>query len=270
MERVDDTDPRIRYNPENAWFLGGVSDEYNGTTHRSRSSSAEMFFQFNGEMIASHLRGGELTNAFTGTSITVYGTIMHHLEFPSPVDEFILDDSPPKRFAPTLDGVTHRHQVMFSSAPLEDGHHTLVMKRMVDNSKSWVGYIDFTSSVAGENNPPLSLSLSPLLSSTSSLSSYWATSSLPSSTANLLQSDDNSGAQSESLSTGTLIAIVMVCVTLLVAILILVFLFLRSQRAPVESDILKPSGVSFPDPLLAGQSLIESSKRMSLLNHFNP
>ncbi|ESK82579.1 hypothetical protein Moror_3678 [Moniliophthora roreri MCA 2997] len=252
MERVDDTDSCIRYNPENAWFLGGVPNEYNGTTHRSRSSSAEMFFQFN------------------GTSITVYGTITYHLEFPSSVDEFILDDSPPKWFAPTLDGVAHQHQVMFSSAPLEDGYHTLVMKRMVDNSESWIDYIDFTSSVVGENNPPLSLPLSPLPSSTSSLSSYWTTSSLPSLTANLPQSNNNSGAQLESLSTGMLIAIVVVCMTLLITILILVFLFLRRWHAPVESDILKPSGVSFPDPLLTSQSLIQSLKQMSLLNHFNP
>ncbi|EEB89922.1 hypothetical protein MPER_11933 [Moniliophthora perniciosa FA553] len=114
MERVDDMDPRIKYTPANGWFLAGVSEEYNSTTHCSQSSPVEMTFQFN------------------GTSIAVYGTISPLADRPNPVDLYILDDSSPVRFAPTIEaGVVRRHERMFFSPTLKDGLHTLVIRRTV-------------------------------------------------------------------------------------------------------------------------------------------
>uniref|UniRef100_A0A0W0EUJ7 Uncharacterized protein n=1 Tax=Moniliophthora roreri TaxID=221103 RepID=A0A0W0EUJ7_MONRR len=199
MERVDDMDSRISYTPANAWFLGGVSEEYNSTTHGSQSILAEMSFQFN------------------GTSITVYGTITHRADIPSPVDVFALDDSLPVRFAPTVQaGVAQRHVRMFFSPPLKDGLHTLIMRRTVDKSESWIDYIDYTPSAA-------TLASGEGLSSSSS-------SPLPSSTTNQSNSND---AQLKSLSPGALAGIIVACVILLLGILILLFLFLKSRKARV-------------------------------------
>ncbi|ESK82010.1 hypothetical protein Moror_8416 [Moniliophthora roreri MCA 2997] len=194
MERVDDMDPRIEYTPANSWFTAGVSEEYNSTTHCSQSSPAEMTFQFN------------------GTSIAVYGTISPLADRPNPVDLYILDGSPPVQFAPIIQaGVVRRHERMFFSPTLKDGLHTLVMRRMVNNSESFVDYIDFTPSVAsGESSSSLVLP-SPSIT-------------------NEPQNDGNNSVQSKSLSTGALIGIVVACVVLLLAILVLLFLFLRRQR----------------------------------------
>ncbi|ESK82578.1 hypothetical protein Moror_3677 [Moniliophthora roreri MCA 2997] len=207
MERVDDMDSRISYTPANAWFLGGVSEEYNSTTHGSQSILAEMSFQFN------------------GTSITVYGTITHRADIPSPVDVFALDDSLPVRFAPTVQaGVAQRHVRMFFSPPLKDGLHTLIMRRTVDKSESWIDYIDYTPSAA-------TLASGEGLSSSSS-------SPLPSSTTNQSNSND---AQLKSLSPGALAGIIVACVILLLGILILLFLFLKRRKARV-GRVAGPSG----------------------------
>lgn len=45
---VDDTDPRITYTPLSAWYVGGVSNEYNGTAHGTDTAGATAAITFNG------------------------------------------------------------------------------------------------------------------------------------------------------------------------------------------------------------------------------
>lgn len=48
VETVDDRDPRVEYFGSDAWRLGGVRTEFNGTTHGTSVEGSQAQFTFNG------------------------------------------------------------------------------------------------------------------------------------------------------------------------------------------------------------------------------
>ncbi|KAI0760913.1 hypothetical protein BD413DRAFT_617434 [Trametes elegans] len=123
---IDSADPRIQYNT--AWQLQqGDERDYDGTLSFSNEASATA------------------TVRFTGTSITVYGALkpvglwnMHSL--------YYLDGANlPASFQPPTQVSAEGHQVKFySSGPLPDGEHTLVIGNM--GQQFWFDYVEIDGS----------------------------------------------------------------------------------------------------------------------------
>ncbi|KAL0569527.1 hypothetical protein V5O48_012438 [Marasmius crinis-equi] len=148
MVRIDDTSPRLVYTPPDAWFLGGTESEWNFTTHGTRSAGAEMKF------------------VFTGTGIDVYGTISFNQSTVSVSNTFSLDDKNPVTWSASVHSGPVYNTTMFSAQGLEDRMHTLVMQVKVENSETWIDYLEVTSSEAFSGSQPPTLSTAtPSLSS---------------------------------------------------------------------------------------------------------
>ncbi|KAG7089049.1 hypothetical protein E1B28_010759 [Marasmius oreades] len=128
MQRIDDTDPRIRYTPPKSWFTGGNAAEYNSTTHGSKTAGAQMVFHF------------------TGTKVDVYGTISSNVATVQNFDLFTLDDQDPVQWSVSPQTAPVYHQKMFSSPILQDGPHVLTLELLVDKSGTWIDYLEFMPS----------------------------------------------------------------------------------------------------------------------------
>ncbi|KAF9025950.1 hypothetical protein BDZ89DRAFT_953360, partial [Hymenopellis radicata] len=116
LVRVDDSDvSNIQYSNKPGWFTAGSANEFNHTTHGTRSAGATATFVFN------------------GTFVQVYGTISsaNLSGAPDPVSKFSLDASSSATFAPTPGADVQYEQVMFQSADLQPGEHTLVMNSTI-------------------------------------------------------------------------------------------------------------------------------------------
>lgn len=124
---LDDRSPQITYTGN--WKLGGVSAEYNSTTHGTWSA------------------GAQATIAFTGTSIAVHGTIGRELsegdqEF-SPVTTYELDGNSGSLF--TFVGTPSKEilyrQRFYSSPKLANRRHSLVVTLVTqDKNVYWIDY----------------------------------------------------------------------------------------------------------------------------------
>ncbi|KAF9242623.1 hypothetical protein BU15DRAFT_72733 [Melanogaster broomeanus] len=127
---VDDRDPRITYT--GAWFLGGGDPEYDNTTHGTNVSGSSASFNF------------------TGTSISVFGTVgpidFWHVDVGSSISIYNLDYFPPVTFrAPALNSASYHYQ-FYTSPPLEDGLHYLAVTSVNMSSVLWLDYFQYTPS----------------------------------------------------------------------------------------------------------------------------
>ena len=52
--KVDDTDPRLVYSGR--WFEGGVSQEFNTTTHGTNTAGSKVAFSFFGTLLTEDLQ----------------------------------------------------------------------------------------------------------------------------------------------------------------------------------------------------------------------
>ncbi|KAK7040308.1 hypothetical protein VNI00_009776 [Paramarasmius palmivorus] len=125
---VDDSDQRVSYSPENAWFRSGIPEEYNGTTHGTNTTNAEMVF------------------SFEGTYIEVYGTLQSGSEV-SVV--FSVDDGSPFNYTRNVTETLIR-QKLFSSN-LTDGEHEL---RVMNTREGGVIFLDYLAYVPSEGGSP--------------------------------------------------------------------------------------------------------------------
>ncbi|KAK1225586.1 hypothetical protein PQX77_011481 [Marasmius sp. AFHP31] len=128
--RIDDHDPQLIFTPEDAWFPGGTKLEYMGTTFGTTVAGARMSFEF------------------TGTGVDVYGTISHNLSTYAVSNYFTLDDGAPYKWSrsPLVRSPSNYNVKMFDARGLKDMAHTLVMEVMVNNSETWIDYLDFMPS----------------------------------------------------------------------------------------------------------------------------
>ncbi|KAK7034619.1 hypothetical protein VNI00_012260 [Paramarasmius palmivorus] len=211
MERVDDCDPRILYSPPGAWHIEGAAAEYNHTSHGSRNVPADLTFQFN------------------GTYIGVYGTLGPLVKGESdPVDLYILDNQPAVSYtgpALRLDIVQYS-QRMYSSPKLQDGLHTLILRRTSQTSVTWVDFIEFMPSSAESPTATSSVNSSQVATPATSSASVTATT---------IEQTKN-GESRPALSPGVIAAIVVPCGVLLVSLALLIGYWRKQRRGGVASQ----------------------------------
>ncbi|KAJ7595432.1 hypothetical protein C8J56DRAFT_383340 [Mycena floridula] len=148
---IDDADPSIQYS-EGQWNKGGVSVEYDSTTHAARGGL------------------GSANLSFWGSRIEVYGTIAWD-EAPSPSSVYTVDDGQSTTFTPATTPTNLYQQLFFKSPELrQDQVHTLFIESIVDGSAFYLDFFIVTagsSSLTSSDNTPSSMS-----TSTRSVSSF--------------------------------------------------------------------------------------------------
>ncbi|KAK1225400.1 hypothetical protein PQX77_011670 [Marasmius sp. AFHP31] len=124
MERLDDTVPSLLvYTPASVWEIGGVDGEYNSTTHGTRIAGARMQF------------------IFTGTGIDVYSTKSFNMSTAPATNRFTVDGGDPVTWSASPNPDQVFDTSMFSTRGLSEGTHTLVMEVTVENSETWIDYL---------------------------------------------------------------------------------------------------------------------------------
>ncbi|KAF8064018.1 hypothetical protein FPV67DRAFT_1782385 [Lyophyllum atratum] len=121
---VDDTDQRVVYS--GGWFIGGSKDEFGYTTH------------------GTTFAGSTATFTFTGSSVTVFGTIPNRGAARNPTTStYSIDGSKPVQFTAShlSDGVQYK-QEFFHSPQLPQGQHTLTITSTTDNTFFWLDYFE--------------------------------------------------------------------------------------------------------------------------------
>ncbi|KAJ8095532.1 hypothetical protein PM082_023059 [Marasmius tenuissimus] len=110
MDRIDDTDIRISYDPSNAWNNSNNGQyDWMGTSHTPTTLESNITLHFQGQYVG------------------VFGTIQDRDTVPN---LYIIDDGLPQSY--TRSSATphppFHNQILFSSDPLSEGNHTLVIQ----------------------------------------------------------------------------------------------------------------------------------------------
>ncbi|KAK7461768.1 hypothetical protein VKT23_008199 [Stygiomarasmius scandens] len=137
VARLDDTDPSITY--RGSWWIGGRPNEYNTSTHGSKSvhSSASLTFR--------------------GTQIAIYATLDAKDPInPDPVSEIQIDGNVMSTYKPVLlDSEIQFRQKIFDSGVLLDGKHILSITSLVDSNTSiWLDYFEYIPSPLSPSESP--------------------------------------------------------------------------------------------------------------------
>ncbi|KAF8347552.1 hypothetical protein F5887DRAFT_1131264 [Amanita rubescens] len=130
MEKIDDSDPRLVYEPIGDWHTTGSDNEYNDTIH------------FTGNA------GASVTLVFNGTGVGVYGTIaVASNPGGAPITIFSLDDSVDRtEYSAIPPQSTDLYlQRWYFSPPLENGQHTLVASNYLNGASMYLDYFVVTS-----------------------------------------------------------------------------------------------------------------------------
>ncbi|KAL0067792.1 hypothetical protein AAF712_005232 [Marasmius tenuissimus] len=151
MQRVDDTDSRLVYTPPEKWHTAGVEAEFMHSTHWTTTADAQMTFQFR------------------GTKVSVFGTISSNTPQPATLNLFSVDDREPSSWSAAAQKPAVYKQLFFSSPTLEDGIHTLTMNVTINDSQTFIDYLEFepsqsssTSSFSSSTSTSLSTSGVPI------------------------------------------------------------------------------------------------------------
>ncbi|KAK7040305.1 hypothetical protein VNI00_009773 [Paramarasmius palmivorus] len=132
MELVDDRDPRVKFQPDGAWVMGGGEYEHSGTTHGTASGNAAMVFQFSGlSWIAIVLDTVAHIPGFKG----------HMLKYGERSQIQMIPQSSQSLSSPSITR-------MFASQKLSDRQHTLRMVNTEDKGRVWIDYLVFSPSGA--------------------------------------------------------------------------------------------------------------------------
>ncbi|KAK1225399.1 hypothetical protein PQX77_011669 [Marasmius sp. AFHP31] len=200
MEQFDDTAPILVYSPSNAWEIAGVNGEYNSTTHGTRNAGAQMQF------------------VFSGTGIDVYGTKSFNMSSVPVTNRFTVDNGDPVLWSASPGENREFNTKMFSSRGLDNETHLLVMEVMVENSETWIDYVQVVRAVPTSTLPPT-------VASTATSTSPSSPASTASSAASDAHSPLSAGAVA-GMSIGATLAVVLAVLCLL--------LCLRQRRRRVE------------------------------------
>ncbi|KAF9788224.1 hypothetical protein BJ322DRAFT_616583 [Thelephora terrestris] len=143
---IDDTNPALVYS--GSWVRGGVSSEYNVTTHGTTQ------------------KGATLQYSFRGTSVSVYGTIGTD----TPTSTYTIDGSTPSVFAAGKESTFVYQQLFFHSPTLADAEHTLLVTN-TGSGELWIDFLVYidpspaSSSTSSSLLPSTTLSLQPTFTS---------------------------------------------------------------------------------------------------------
>ena len=151
---IDDTNQGINY--VGNWTESHAYNEYLATDHKAPSSgNANATYTFNG--IAQPLKlCMPLTNTlpFTGTSVSVYGSIITTNDPPTQIGFYIDSELVTEYTAPPAPNIT-RNVKLFSKSGLSAGLHTLLIVGQ-PSSSWWFDYLIYSpGSNAASSSPPL-------------------------------------------------------------------------------------------------------------------
>ncbi|KIM29354.1 hypothetical protein M408DRAFT_23118 [Serendipita vermifera MAFF 305830] len=224
-EVIDDVNPRIQYDPGDAWELRGdyrVFDPYNETIHATSQNSAKVSIQFMGRSISVTClvqpEGSNFTATLDGSLVGTYNT--------------------------TLGPVGTLPKVIFTIDDLNNTSHmyTLVLERVPDDP-GWVSefvgepsylFLDSITIGGTSNSLPSSNSVSQTLFSTTSTSLSQLFS------ASTTNSPSQSPSSSMTPGAGVIAGIVIAVITLLLAVIV-AFIWYRRRLAAVVHPSTSPS-----------------------------
>ncbi|KAI0085793.1 hypothetical protein BDY19DRAFT_908785 [Irpex rosettiformis] len=135
LQTVDDTDPSVMYIGE--WNALQWSEAFNSTMHDTKAAGAAIEY------------------GFTGSSISVFGSVGMTAKYGTPVSTYTLDDSPSVTFtAPQVTGSDPLNNVLFFSANnISPGDHTLIIRRASTDSATY--FFDFMQVIPFGHAPAL-------------------------------------------------------------------------------------------------------------------
>ncbi|PPQ78926.1 hypothetical protein CVT25_002402 [Psilocybe cyanescens] len=166
---IDDRDPLLSYSSISAWNPGGVSSEYNSTT------------------TFTSVTGSTVNLTFTGTRVSVFGTINPNSLDGPPSSSYSIDNGSPTLFSGTQTAAVQYQQRFYASGTLTPTTHTLLITVLSKNATYFLDYITVVLPDPGatsltSSSSSSSSSLSPSKSSSTSSSSLIRTSITLSST----------------------------------------------------------------------------------------
>ncbi|KAF4617516.1 hypothetical protein D9613_006330 [Agrocybe pediades] len=181
ITRIDDQDPAIVYSA-NDWTLGGNGNEYMSTTMRTITL------------------GASIRLSFTGTQITVFGSIgPSSIYGEAPTSLFSIDNGRAQQFDPAGTQSADEglyNQRFFQSPVLSPGRHTLVVTISDVPSLKSSFIVDYLDIVGGGPVPPGAGS-----SSASSLSSFSSSTPAPTPPKTIESSSSSSSSTSSTATT---------------------------------------------------------------------
>ncbi|KAG6855512.1 hypothetical protein H0H87_001803 [Tephrocybe sp. NHM501043] len=141
---VDDTDSRVKFSKQ--WFISGGDNEYDSTTHGTRTA------------------GQTVTFTFSGSSVAVYGTISDTGAYKDPpVSTYSIDGSTPYTFTAGTYSKPQYKQRYFASPKLSDGEHTLVITSTLELAFFWIDYFEITPSAEAKITPAAAPAVSTII-----------------------------------------------------------------------------------------------------------
>ncbi|KAF9551243.1 hypothetical protein CPC08DRAFT_699169 [Agrocybe pediades] len=176
IKTLDDRDPSIQYGPPGKWGQGGVQQENDGTTSFTPYA------------------GSTITIPFTGTQISIFGTISNKGLGDPPSSTYSIDAGTPQTFnGVPADSILYR-QLFFRSAELTPSAHMLVITSTTDNAYFWFDYAEIVT-------PPPQISSKSQSSTTTTTSQTTSSTSTSSSTSSTTSSSTSSSSSITSSST---------------------------------------------------------------------
>ncbi|KAF8963489.1 hypothetical protein BDZ97DRAFT_1919736 [Flammula alnicola] len=161
LQPIDDRDPLISYS--GTWEDGGVDNEYNKTTTWTNWS------------------GSTAKITFSGTSISVWGTIAVADLGVAPHSSYSVDDGPAMLYEANQSSTAQYRQQFFQSGNLSPTNHTLLLTTLVEGAYFYLDYALITpaDTSAALNGSSSSSSLLPSSSPSITTTTRPATSTTP-------------------------------------------------------------------------------------------
>ncbi|KAK1230204.1 hypothetical protein PQX77_006713 [Marasmius sp. AFHP31] len=91
---------------------------------------------------------------FTGATIGIYRTTSNNMSSSTVHDLFTLDSGTPVPWSRQPNPIPLYGTLLFSRHGLEDGRHTLIMEATVENSETWIDYIEVDSASTPLSSTP--------------------------------------------------------------------------------------------------------------------
>ncbi|KAJ8095526.1 hypothetical protein PM082_023052 [Marasmius tenuissimus] len=152
ITRIDERDPQLVFTPIDAWSPGGKKPEYMETVMGTTTAGARVSFNF------------------TGTGVEMFGTISNNSSAPTVTNTFTIDGGSPVQRSqkPVLAFNSQYNAKLFSVRGLKDGVHNLVMEVLVEDSETWIDYLEVDASTESSASLPSGVPASPTQQTTSS------------------------------------------------------------------------------------------------------
>ena len=211
---IDDSDPAITA-LSGQWIHFTGDEYYNKTETLTQDAGAMSMYIFNGAWELFFLIDIAGLNYLTGTGISVFGTQCDPAGGNTTVSTYMIDNGGQSTYTVPSGVVCNQNFVnFFTSPPLANGKHTLVITNLNQNAWYFLDYLQV---------------LSPGSSSTSNVTITASAASSSSASSSTSQSSSTNGSSSKSMNTGVIVGSVLGAAAV-VAIVILAFMVYWRKR----------------------------------------